>query len=381
MMPESYYYPITDYHIILCHLFRKYYGGRSHNLILDESLLRQETFYRLKAAKGWNEVNVIKKLPTCQKFFDRNVFCRANYKKIFDANDANFVFFSFGIDFINNIINSIFNNNCICLAEDGVFPYYGLGVIDTYFKKLPNEPVKVKLKRFLLQYLNRKNRFDVAKINKLLVIKPRWLPHDLQQEYCIDAVTLGIDEVMSVFDELNTLYQYEKKVTHQNLDVVFFDSGITYAGAITEAEEHRVLCKIFEKLYDKKIFIKLRSSSDGVMQRRADFYRSIQERTTAKIIVDIEESQYPWEIIYYNHMASLQDAAFMCASFTTAFFSPNVFFGAKNRMICLSNFFADIAPSTNADFTALVERINGDVTAGTVLFPEDPSSLASCLTT
>lgn len=381
--PFFLYYPITDYHVILCYLFRKYYGQAPHKLILDKNLLRPETFSRLEFSAGWDQIFVVKDLPAIPKFIDRNVLFRSNYSEVFNFEDGNFISFSFGADFSNNIVNNLYRSNIISLAEDGVFPYYGLEAIESYFKNLPHERVDVKLKRFLLRHLNHNNLIDLSKINKLLVMKPQWLPQEVLNQFEVEGIDTAKVDILSIFEELSSLYKYENESlkSQDNIDFVLFDSGLSLTGIISESAENRVLCSFFEKICNKKVYVKLRAASDDSMQKRSAFFRSIQANSSCEMIIDVKESKFPWEIIYFNNRARLKDAAFVCINFTTAFYSSNIFFNDKNNMICLCNLLPNIVVSEVHSLKAFAERINRDVTTGTVFFPRNLPEFANCFNT
>lgn len=259
------------------------------------------------------------------------------------------------------------------MAEDGIFPYYGLTIVTEYYNTLKNEHEGNKLKKFVKCKINSKNQFNIQRIDKFLILNPEWLPQEVIQQYETEQVMLDQKAIHKVFDELTCLYEYRRENIFNDIDVIYFDSDLSLIGYITEQEEYEILCKIFNKLHDIKIVIKLKPNNDDkINTQRKDFFDALQKETSCSFVIYNSGAKYPWEIVYYNNATDFKDVTFMSSSFSTAFISPKKFFGIENNIICLRNFFLTGAIGFNSTTSLddLIDRIKSTYLSKNIYIPE-----------
>jgi hypothetical protein len=259
------------------------------------------------------------------------------------------------------------------MGEDGVFPYYGLDIIEEYNRVFTYEPWANKFKRALKRTMHPKIQFNLERIDKLLIMNPEWLPDEIIEQYKIEHVKLNRNSVQTVLNELTAIYKYKSNNAFNDVDIIFFDSDYSIRGVTTEQKEYDFLCNIFMQLRDKRIFVKLRPHSDDMINnKRIALYNMIQKKTACGMVIDAAESKYPWEIVYYNNYDALKDAVFVSESFSTAFVIPKKCFGSENNVIYLGKLRTPsrTASSAEARVEHLIERINKTFLSKRIYAPE-----------
>ena len=342
-------------------------------IILDETIFPKSFINKVCDQKHWGHVYVIKKYPRPLHVFYRHLVYGLKYGELFGMKNVNLVFFTFGNDFTNLLINSIYEQNNVILGEDGLFPYYNFDILTEYYKALINEPFLRKMERFIMYKLNPKTRFNVQRINKLLLFNPEWLPPEVGREYEIERAAIDWETTQKVFEELSRLYDYQGGNGFRDIDVVYFDSDLSHTGITTERREFDLSRKILEQLRGMRIFIKLKPYADArINARRKEFYGALQEKTSCELVVENLESIYPWEILWYNNRHFLKDVILMSPSFSTAFITPKKFFGSENDIVCLKDIFLGGMPKlkSNSAIGELVERIGRTYVHKTIYTPE-----------
>ena len=367
------YYPMTQYHIILSFILREKNKAHSNSIILDENCFSKSFINRVIRSNGWEHVYVLKKYPRLQNFTNRNLLYKVKYDEIFNIKHANFVFFTFGGNFSNLLANSVYKNNNILMGEDGVFPYYGLDIVKEYYNNLKNEPNINKLKRFVKRKINAKIEFNIQRIDKLLLLKPEWLPQEVISQYEIVQISVEQKAIQKVFNELTCLFEYKKEHIFNGIDIVYFDSDLSLIGNITGREEYLKLFKIFTQLHDAKIFIKLKPTNNyAIIGQRQSIFDALQKDTKCNFVISNPQTNYPWEIVYFNNATDLREVTFMSPNFSTALISQKIFFGLENNVICLRNIFVNEFKNSIAyeSVTKLMERIRGSCLLKNIYTPE-----------
>ena len=373
-MKRFVYCPITPYHIILSSMLREYNKDYHNSIILDESTFAASFINKISENNNWDNVYVLKKYHRLQNYVYKNILYKLKYGEIFQLRHINLVFFSFGNDFTNLLINSIHENNNMLMGEDGILPYYGLDIIKEYRHLLLYAPKVNKFKKLVKQIVNPNIQFNSQRIDKFLILNPEWLQQEVIQQYEIEHVKLDRKIIRDVFDELTYLYNYNKsKNIFNDIDIIFFDSEGSLIGANTEQEEFYVLCNIFNRLRGMRIFIKLKPlRNDIINNQRIKFYNALQKKTSCNMVIDSFGSEYPWEVVFYNNADALKDVIFMSIGFSTAFLAPKKFFDSENDIICLKKLFS--RKRTNMSSTAsigdLIERIKKTYLFKKIYMPE-----------
>ncbi len=377
-MQNFVYYPITQYHIILSFVLREKNKSNNNSIILDENYFTKSFINKIIKSSGWEHVYVLKKYARLQNYAYRNLFYKLRFDEIFKLKHRSFVVFTFGSDISNLLVNSVYKNNRILMGEDGIFPYYGLDIVKEYCNFLKSEPSINKFKRFVKRKINAKNEFNIQRIDKLLLLKPEWLPQEVIQQYEIEQISLEQKAIQKVFNELTCLYEYKSEKIFNDIDIIYFDSDFCITGTMEEREEYDLSCGIFKQLLGAKIYIKLKPHIDGkISAKRMGFYNALQKETACNFKMNIEDSTYPWEIVLYNNIQNFKDVSLMSPSFSTAFISPKIFFGIENNIICMRNIFAKEYKNFkyNENIKDLIGRINSSYLFKRIFTPETPDDL------
>ena len=121
-----------------------------------------------------------------------------------------------------------------------------------------------------------------------------------------------------------------------------------------------------------RIFIKLKLFSNDIINKRIEFYNELQKKTSCNMVIDGFESEYPWEVIFYNNATALKDVIFMSPVFSTAFLTAKKFFDSENDIICLRKLFATEKTKGNsyASVGDLIERIKKTYLTKNIYMPE-----------
>jgi len=311
-----------------------------NSIILDESHFNRNFMNKVIDSKIWDNIYVLKLSSRFSNFLNRNIFYNSKYDELFNIKNANLVVFTFGDDFVNLLVNSIYKNNNILMGEDGIFPYYGLAIVKEYCNLLKDEPTINKLKRYFRYKTNCKYQFNIQRIDKFLLLNPEWLPKEFIKQYTLEQIVLDQNTIQMVLNQLTCLYDYKKENLYNDIDIIYFDPDLSNTGFITERKEHEMLYKIFNELKGLKIFIKLRPNDNkSINTQRKAFYNTLQKETACNFVMNYSGAKYPWEIIYYNNAIDFKDVIFMSPVFSTAFITPKKFFGIENNIICLQNIF------------------------------------------
>jgi len=379
-MEHFIYFPTTQYHLILSFFLREQNKAQYNSIILDESHFNKSFINKIVDSKNWDNIYVLKLSSRFSNFANRNIFYNSKYDEIFNIKNANVIVFTFGDDFVNLLVNSIYKNNNILMGEDGLFPYYGLAIVNEYHNLLKNEHAINKLKRFFRHKINYRYQFDIQRIDKFLLLNPEWLPQEVIQKFEIEPIVLDQKAIKRMFDELTSLYEYKKENIFNDFDIIYFDSDISNAGFITEKHEHEILCKIFNKLNDFKILIKLKPNNNELINsQRESFYNALQTDTACNFVINCSGAKYPWEIVYYNNATDFKDVIFMSQVFSTAFITPKKFFGIENNIICLQNIFDKelkglVSSKSIDDF---IDRIKRTYLSKSIYIPESVDDIRS----
>ena len=336
-MLDFVYYPTTQGHFIMASILRVYNKSYRNTIILDELYFTKQFIRKIKENGSWDLVYVIKKYSKLRTYFYKNIFFKRAYSGIFDLKGVNFIIFSFGSEFVNTVANSICDKNNIFLSEDGILPYYGLDCINEYAAYGLKKTNFNKFKTIVREFINRKVIFDMGNISGFLVMQPEWLPKEITCKYEIEKVDFSEKTIHSAFDELTTLYRYESKSSTYDVDIVFFDDGSVSNYVTTESERFEFFKNVFNQFPGMTLLIKLRPLSD---HKVVAFYNKLQREVVSQLVFDYAESEYPWEIIYYNNSVELENVTFMGMGFSTAFISSKKYFNVEHDVICFTDIYS-----------------------------------------
>ena len=362
------YYPSTAHHLLVSIILRDTNKHMTHSIILDENYFSQKIIQNINYKKTWVKSLVIKsKNSKIHNYLSRNVFYKIANPEIFELSSTNLVTFTFGNRLSNILINSLHKNNTISLCEDGIFPYYGTDVVKTYYGTVSAEKWQVTLKRLFNVIVSQsKSKLIIEMINKYILFYPEWLSAEYLDKYKIEQTFFDEKILTDALQELSIIYSYKKVNLPFNIDVVYFDSGNYYLGDNIDVERSQSIMRLFSSINNKNIYVKLRPDRGSeYIKERISYYKSMEKHGTNAIVVSGEETEYPWEVIYYNNMDVFKDTVYISDAISTAQIFSNKFFHYKNDIICLNyllNFNNRNKGKTieliNPEVKLLIDRIN-----------------------
>jgi hypothetical protein len=336
MNKDYVYFPTTNGHLILTFLLVEQNKGVRNSIILDEQDFSKEFIKKITEINRWHKVYIIKKVPKIRDYINRNILYKVVFGDVFSLESVNLVTFSFGSEFVNTVVNHLHGKNNICLSEDGVFPYFGLDVVRKHHTYGLKRSRINEVKFFVRRLVNAYGLFNPDKIDSFLIMSAEWLPNEVVESYNIEKIIFSDVIVQSGFDKLTELFQYKARNIAHNTNVIFFDDGSIGKAALDESEQFDLYLNIFNQFPDRSILIKLRPGSGRSV---LSFYQRISKKTSARLVFSSEESDYPWEVIYYNNSVKLSDTIFIGSSFSTVFISSLKYFHVEHNVICFREIF------------------------------------------
>jgi hypothetical protein len=350
----------TKYNLIISYILRDSFP-KSHKkrLIISDSFGEaEEICAKMKDIGSWDDIIYIKTKrnnDNCNNKKLANLLngiqLKRRVERIIDNNSIfDLCFFTHG-DEVSRICTSSDKLRNLYLGEDGTFPYYGgLEMYDTVkmltfnSKPVGNENsassilnnylpslVKYFIKRFFLQHhliVDYGNR-----VNAMILLRPDLYNknYDKRVKYIVPA-SYDLDKVKEHFEELTKVFAVEKNTIYNAIDVIFFDSGMVSGNEYSDEQKIEFTLHLLSYFKDKRVLIRL---SPNISADTKKVYTDLC-REQKNILLDENNVNAPWEVIYYNNIDQLRKVTLVSYR-CTACFSSYFLFGIENEIVVFSN--------------------------------------------
>lgn len=335
----------TNYHLLISYILRSSFPNYKKYLIINGSLIGSEELYNSIKSKGhWDRVILLKnnsKNSKIKKFLEYLRLKKHVNSIIKKLCISEVVVFTMG-DSISNLFSGNKNLKKVILGEDGTYPYYG-GIEMYDFDSPINKKMFQVANKLNFNYFYKKLKdilfvefkINLAdRINEIILLKPKFfeLKFDKVKKPIIKADT-SKKNLKKSFNELNQIFSYKHNPIYNNIDCIFFDSGMVNKDLLSEKEQTDYVFSLLKMIQkdEKKILVKISPYAD---KKKLNQYKNLASKSK-NISIDDINLRIPWELIYFNNIENFRNLSI--SSFrSTACISPYLFFGAENDLLVLS---------------------------------------------